>query len=62
MLIPVNKPFEQLRGHDGGRIGAWRCLQHDKEGKPCRRVELSYAKIITHIAVEHGVRRVKRHE
>ncbi len=59
MQILVEKPFEQLRGHGGGLIGAWRCLQRDKEGKPCRRVELSYAKIIIHIAVDHGVRRIK---
>ncbi len=62
MLVPVEKPFEQLRGHGGGRLTAWRCLQRDKEGKPCRRVELSHAKIIVHIACEHGIRRLKIHE
>jgi hypothetical protein len=55
-------PFEQVKKHGGGFIDAWRCLMTDKNGKPCQRVELLKSKIILHIAVEHGVRRIKEDE
>lgn len=50
-------PFIQLGSIGGvGKIDAYRCMQKLKDGSDCKRVALSYEKIILHLAVEHGVR------
>ena len=51
--VQIAVPFERQHDRHGiGRIGAWKCLM-------CPRVELSYQKIVQHVAVEHGWRPVK---
>lgn len=58
MLEQILKPFDRQRGSSRQLLDAWRCCMF-VNGVQCKRVELSYKKILVHLAVEHGVRRVK---
>lgn len=54
----ISHPFEQLGSRAGvGKVDAYRCTQKMKDGSECKRVECSYAKMVIHMAVEHGIRR-----
>lgn len=52
-------PF--LTGKDVSRnvIGTdqYRCIVKLADGQTCKRVELTYAKMVLHLAVEHGITR-----
>jgi hypothetical protein len=49
--VEVGTPFKRQQGH-GWKLDAWKCLM-------CPQVELTYDKIVQHVAVEHGWRPIK---
>jgi hypothetical protein len=49
--VQIAVPFKRQHGH-GWYLDSWKCLV-------CPRVELSYQKIVQHVAVEHGWRPIK---
>jgi hypothetical protein len=51
-VLEITMPFERERGHQA-QLDAWKCLY-------CRRVEFSYEKMVIHVAVEHGFRRLPK--
>ena len=61
MLELIQKAYERLLGHGNTRLDAYRCCMF-VNGVQCKRVALSKAKIILHLAVEHGVRPVTKEQ